>query len=122
MAGIKLIFNSRVKASTILEVLISMIFIIVIFGIAMMIYTNVIRQSLSVQQLHAQAILKSVLADSEKQPSLTNQVIKIDSIQVEQTIRLIGPDSGLVSVHLKAYDNNNKLLAELNKVILKKDE
>jgi len=38
MAGAKLMYNDKVKASTIIEVIISMVIIVVVFGIAMMIY------------------------------------------------------------------------------------
>lgn len=120
MAGTKLSSTSKVQASTILEVLISMIFIIVVFGIAMMIYTNVLRQSLSVQQLHAQAILKEVLLKAENQSYNFNESFEVDSLRIQQDITTI--DSGIINIHLTAYDNNDKQLAELNKMIIKKDE
>ena len=44
----KLRIKSKLAASSIIEVLISMVVIMVVFGIAMMIYANVIQSSLSV--------------------------------------------------------------------------
>ena len=122
MAGATLTYNARVKSSTILEVLISMIFIIVVFGIAMMIYTNVMRQSLSVQQMHAQAILQDFLAKAENQSYNTSDSFMVDSLRIEQGISAAEADSSLISIHLAAYDKNEKMLAELNKMIIKKDE
>ena len=52
MAGRKLI-RTKIMASTILEVIVAMVIIVVVFGIAMMIYTNVLRMSLSVKKIQA---------------------------------------------------------------------
>ena len=65
MAGRKLI-RTKIMASTILEVIVAMVIIVVVFGIAMMIYTNVLRMSLSVKKIQAQAILKETLYNIEK--------------------------------------------------------
>jgi hypothetical protein len=48
MAGNKL--NTKLSASNILEVIVSMVIIVIVFGIAMMIYSNVLRFSLSAKK------------------------------------------------------------------------
>jgi Tfp pilus assembly protein PilV len=77
MAGSKLIIQHKLKASTIIEVLISMVIIMVVFGMAMMIYANVIRSSLSVKKVRAEAILNEILTNDEKANNNSTQVLNI---------------------------------------------
>ena len=65
MAGRKLTLNAKLKASTIMEVLIAMITIIVVFGIAMAVYSNILRSSLSVKKIQAQSVLAETLLNKE---------------------------------------------------------
>jgi len=120
MAGIKIRMRYRVSASSLLEVIVAMVIIVVVFGLAMMIAANVSRGSLSVEKLHAQAVLKNVLAEEEGRRDFVSRTISIDSVAVEQEVKPY--DAGLVEIHLTAYDNSNKKMAELRKVVISNDE
>jgi len=110
MAGSKL--NGRVNGSTILEVVISMIVIVVVFGIAMMIVTNVTRLSLSGKKLRAEALLQSA-ADS----AVISKTITLEDFRIEQEVKPCQQNSALLDVHLTAYDQNQQKVAELEKII-----
>jgi Tfp pilus assembly protein PilE len=116
MAGSKL--NGRVKASTILEVIISMIVIVIVFGIAMMIYTNVLRLSLSAKKMRAQALLQETLLKAEQTSGNTNQSFTIDDFRIEQEAGPYNNETDLTAMHLTAYDQNQQKIAELQKVII----
>lgn len=116
MAGSKL--NRRVKASTILEVIVSMIIIVIVFGIAMMIYTNVLRVSLSVKKLRAQALLQETMIKAEQATGNTNQSLTIDDFRIEQEVTQYNNQSNLTTIHLTAYDQNQQKVTELQKVII----
>ena len=118
MAGSKL--NGRVKASTIMEVIISMIIIIIVFGIAMMIYTNVLRLSLSTKKLRAQALLQETMLKAEQTTGNTTQSLTIDDFRIEQEVSPYNKESNLTLIHLTAYDQNQQKIAELQKVIVTK--
>jgi Tfp pilus assembly protein PilV len=115
MAGIKL--NARAKASTILEVIVSMVVIIVVFGIAMMIYSNVLRTSVSAKKIRAQAILNQTMQKAEDNPQSVTQSLTVDDFRVEQEIKPYSTNSNLTDIHLTAYDQNQQKVAELEKVI-----
>jgi Tfp pilus assembly protein PilV len=108
----------RVSASSILEVVVSMVIIVMVLGISMMIYTNVMRLSLSVKRLKAQFALQQVMlkigrsANDQQQPAPTNE------LTIEQEIKPYEAGTTLQQVHLTAYDGNHEKIAELNKVIL----
>jgi Tfp pilus assembly protein PilE len=118
MAGRKLI-KTKVTASTILEVIIAMVIIILVFGIAMMIYTNVLRVSLSVKKIQAQAVLKETLFNAEKTNNYTSQSIIIRDFRVEEEVKSFGDDTTLKEIHLRAFDSNQQQITELQKVILR---
>ena len=116
MAGSKL--NTRVKASTILEVVISMVIIVVVFGIAMMIYTNVLRLSLSAKKMKAQALLQETLLKAEQTSGNTNQSFTIGDFRIEQQADPYNNETNLTAIHLTAFDKNQQKIAELQKVII----
>jgi Tfp pilus assembly protein PilE len=116
MAGSKL--NGRVKASTVLEVIISMIIIVVVFGIAMMIYTNVLRLSLSAKKIRAQALLQETMLNAERNTGNTNQSLTVDDFRIEQEVTPYNSESNLTAIHLTVYDQNQQKVAELQKVII----
>jgi|SRR6185503_3945699 len=110
MAGSKL--NGRVRASTILEVVISMVVIVIVFGIAMMIVTNVTRLSQSGKKLRAEALLKTAIDSAGSTKTIT-----LDEFRLEQEVKPYQQNNALLDVHLTAYDQNQQKVAELEKII-----
>lgn len=116
MAGGKL--KGTVQASTLIEVIISMIVIMVVFDIAMMIYVNITRFSVSVKSLHAKALLYQHLAVVEQNKDFVNETLVIDSVRIEQTVSAEDTLANNVTISLGAYDLNNQKIAGLQKIIL----
>ncbi len=116
MAGGKL--NSKIKGSTIVEVVISMVVIVTVFGIAMMILSNVLRFSLSAKKLRAQAILWEVMLKTEQTKDNTAQTFTIDDFRVEQEAKTYNDNANLIEIHLVAYDRNQQKVSELQKIIV----
>lgn len=118
MAGNKISIKTEVKASTILEVVIAMVLIVVVFSIAMMIFANVTSSSLSVKKMRAQAILHEALLNAEKKSDTTSLSLNVEDFRVEEEIKPYYQTSGLYDIHLTAYDANQQKVTELEKVIL----
>src|SRR5581483_829041 len=104
MAGRELNSTLKAKGSTILEVIISMIVILIVFTIAMMIYANVNKLSLSAQKVKAEAILKERLLLIEQTGQSDNLTGMADDFLIEQNISLYQENKHLSEVHLTAYD------------------
>ena len=122
MAGSKLTDKHGIRGSTILEVIISMIIIIVVFGVAMMIFTNVNRLSLSAKKLKAQAILQQALLQAEQANDHTDRTITVDDLIIKQEITPFENESGLSIITLTAFDPNHEQIARLKKVIASNEE
>ena len=116
MAGSKL--KSSVRASTILEVVVSMVIIVVVFGIAMMIYTNVTRMSLSAKKIRAQALLQETMLVAEHTSVNVTQTINKDDFRIEEEVKPYHENVALTDIHLAAYDQNQQKIAELQKIII----
>lgn len=119
MAGRKITAGTKVTGSTILEVVVSMVIIVTVFGIAMMIFNNVMRASLSAKTVRAQATLKETLLAAEQNPPVSGQSLTVDDFRVELEIHPYNNDSNLSDIHLTAYDVNAQKVADLEKVIVK---
>jgi Tfp pilus assembly protein PilE len=120
MAGDKLKY--RVEASTILEVIISMVVILVVFTIAMMISTNVVRSSLSVKKIKAQALLQETLARAEQNKENNSQIFTVDDFKIEEKTEAYDNNPALTEIDLVAFDTNQDTVAKLQKVIINQNE
>jgi len=118
MAGNKVNIKKVVRASTILEVVIAMVLIVVVFSVAMMIFANVTSSSLSVKKIRAQAVLHEAMLNAEKNRDTVSQSLNVDDFRIEQEIKSYNNVSYLFDIHLTAYDNNQQKITELEKVIL----
>lgn len=118
----KLKCKAHVEASSILEVLISMVIILIVFGIAMMISANVLKSSLSIKKIKAQAVLSKLLIETESGADLTNKTFKLDSFIVEEEFKVTELYPDLIEVHLTAFDVNQEKITDLQKLIIKRSE
>jgi Tfp pilus assembly protein PilV len=117
MAGIQLNMKRQLRASSILEVIIAMVLIVVIFSIAMEISANVQRLLLSAKQIHAQAVLKEALFKAEQVPDIAKQTLTMDGFNVTQEITVYNNSDVLHQITLVAYDANQEKIAELKQVV-----
>jgi hypothetical protein len=115
MAGKKL--NARVRASTLLEVIVSMVIIVLVFSIAMMIYSNVTRLSLSAKKIRAAALLEKAMNDAEHTIGTTNRSFTLGDLRIEQETKSYGGADNLTEIHLTAFDENQEKVAEMQKII-----
>jgi hypothetical protein len=122
MAGRKLTIQAQVEASTILEVVISMVIIVLVFGTAMMIYTNVSRLSLSAKKIRAQAVLIETMQNIEQSKEIASQSVVSGDYIIEQSAKPYTGNASLIEVDLTAYDDNHQEVAELQKVIRRNDD
>lgn len=119
----KLNLTQKVSASTLIEVLIAMVTIVIVFGIAMMIYSNVIRSSVSVKKVRAQAVLYDMMQKATASSgSLPDDSFSFNELHVEQSVKPYHDNPHLVEVDLTAYDDNHQILSTLKQVIIAQHE
>jgi len=112
---------SRLKADSVLEVVIAAVLVVVIFGIAMMVYSNVLRTSRPVKQVRAAAILKSMAIRIEQQRDTLLADTAAEGLTITRRVRPSGT-KGTVDLQLVATGVAGDTLAVFNKVILSDHE
>ena len=122
MVSGKLKVKSKLPASSIIEVLIAMVVIMVVFGTAMMIFANIMQSSMSVKKLRAQAILNQTLQADESSANPAFTTFSADELHIEQTVKSYNNEANLTEIDLSAYDANGKELITLHKVIINQNE
>ena len=121
MAAMKAALKIKVGGSTILEVVVSMVLIMAIFGIAMMIVVNVTNMSLSFKKLKAESLLQqTALKNSDIETG--TKTMYVAGTRIEQDITPYADNAALRQLHLSAYDGNQKIIAELTQIIIADDE
>jgi type II secretory pathway component PulJ len=117
MAGMNLKFRRKLPGSTLMEVVIAMVIIILVFGIAMMIYTNVTRLSLSARKVRAAAILQDLLLQANNRQDNSDRSIRVDEFRIEQKITRFPNEPGLSEIELTAFGEHQEQVAQLQQII-----
>jgi hypothetical protein len=117
MARKKIRVRTKIAASTILEVVVSMVVIVLTYGIAMVIYSNVTHSSLSVKKIRAMAVLQETVRDIERARLITGGRITNGDLTIDISVSAYRDNANLSNINLKAYDASNQEVAALQKVI-----
>ncbi len=128
MAALKVLLESRKQlssygrftASSILEVVIAMVMIVLVLGLSMAIYTNVMRLSLPARTVRAQLVLQQAM-DNLEQTGQDQTLTTPEGWQISQQVKPYDssaekPDS-LSTAELVLTDESHHELASLKKVI-----
>ena len=115
-----LLLKRKVQAATLLEVLVSMVIIMIVFVLAMGMYTRVTGAGFSLSQLRSQKEMEQIIRESIRNKDWENQSLMKDSIAYQKTASAYAGYEDLVLIEVKA-EQNGKLLGTL-KQIVKPDE
>jgi type II secretory pathway component PulJ len=118
MAGKKITLSHRTEASTLLEVVVSMVLIVLVAGIAMSIFGHVSRLSLSAKKAAAYAVLEERMELLEYHPADSSASSSNSDISIEQEIQPYLSNKHLQQVHLTARDAHHNEIASLDKIII----
>ena len=112
--------TKKIKASTLIEVLIAMILVMFSFGIAMAIYINVSLSDHLVQKLKAELLLNETAIETKAGNSFIDEKTGLGNISVNKTVTSYNGISGLHLLLLEAFDVNGKKISERKELIIVK--
>ncbi|WP_074489923.1 hypothetical protein [Mucilaginibacter polytrichastri] len=110
--------RNRMQASSILEVVIAMVIIVFVIGIALMILSNVLRLSLSVKQVKANAILQQELIKTNQTGNVSDEILHINEWRMEKIFKSSNLGGSLLEADFTLYDQNNTRITELKSMII----
>lgn len=111
--------NHQVKASTLLEVIVAMVIILIVFVFATQIYTNVIRSSPSLKYQHARAAAESVMESSMQEDKWEDEVVQIDSMELDKKVETYKGYQDLYVLKIRVHRNGEEL-GVFNTILKKK--
>ncbi len=115
MAGLKI--TTKISASSLFETIIAMMVIMIVFGIAMTIYVNVMKNSTSLAELKASLKLDEIAKDTKANKSYFDEHFEDESTVIEKVVKKYNGQEGLLLLDIQAFDKTNKKLAERKEII-----
>lgn len=109
--------NHRLKASTLMESLIAMIIIVVCFGVATMIYSNVLDSDKQRQQLKAILVLNEEAIEMKKAKTFLDAEKQISDWVIKKIVKKYPNTENLYTISLSVIDRNGKIIAKRNELI-----
>lgn len=99
----------QVKASTLLEVIVAMVIILVIFTLAMGIYNNVLSATSYVKHQQANALMEQLVRQSITQQNWKDEETTLDSISLKKTVNPYEQYTDLVIITVTAYQQDKQI-------------
>lgn len=109
----------QVKASTLLEVIVAMVIILIVFVFATQIYTNVIRSSPSLKFERARAAAVGIVENSVREGNWADEMIRIDSLDVDKKVAAYKGYTDLYVFSIRVSRNGEEL-GVFNRILKKK--
>ncbi|RQO69384.1 hypothetical protein DBR43_14960 [Pedobacter sp. KBW06] len=97
------------KASTLLEVIIAMLIILIVFVLATGIFTKVIVSSPSVKQQQVRSLSSGIIQESLYQRNWTDETIEIDRIVFRKTVLPYIDDPELLQISVSATEDGKEI-------------
>jgi len=97
------------KASTLLEVIVAMVIIMIVFVLASGIFAKVIGSSPSVKQQQVRALCSGIIQESLAQRNWTDEAIEIDSVVFQKTVLPYGNDPDLLQISVSAIEYGKEI-------------
>lgn len=97
MAKLKVV---KLRASTLLEVVVAMVVILIVFVFAMGIYANIVSSSPSVKAQKYRSVISGLIQESIRKKNWEEETVLIDSVWFKKTVGLFPdyPDVLMISV------------------------
>lgn len=109
------LIKRKVRSSTLIEVLIAMVIIMVIFSAAMVVFGNIAQSTPNIKKFQAQRQMERLIDGVARDGYLQEKQLKIDSIEYRFVLHTqqSGP---LSTIEVKAYQSG-RYLGELRQLI-----
>lgn len=101
--------KGRVKASTLLEVIIAMVIILVVFSLSMGIYTHVISSTPSVKQQQVKIAAGSFIQQSINAHNWSDEQLTQDSIEMVKTVLPYEKYTDLLQITVTVYEQEKPI-------------
>lgn len=114
MAGV--VAKKKIPAATLMETMISMVILLVVFGVAMMVYLQVSGSNYNELKAKSYLALQHIKIKTIKSKRLTEESYEMEGYKVYKSIEPY--QESLYLIRLEAIRNDGKKLCELKEVMM----
>lgn len=119
MAVLKRIATKKLPASTLVEVLVSMVLIMIAFGLGLSVYFSILNSDSNRLELEASLLLNEVVEETHLRQSWFNETIQLDVFTIEKTLSPYeGMRDRLQTLSVIAYNKDGKAIASCKELII----
>lgn len=113
----KIYFSKKLKATTLIEVLVAMIIILLSFGTGMMIYNNILNSDNGYEKMKSRLILNEIAIETKKEKTFFDEIKEEETFTIHKSIEQYKDKKNLSLLHLKAFNKQGRLIAEKKELI-----
>jgi hypothetical protein len=110
--------HCKIKASSLIEVVVAMVIMVITFGVGMMIYHNILRSGINLQKVKAEHLLYKVTEKTIESKSFFDEDFIEGALLVRKKVGSYQNNASLLLLELQVFTKEEKLLAESNVLIL----
>lgn len=108
----------KIKGSTMIEVLVAMVILLIMLGIGMSIFLNNAEHNNPLQKVYAGQIADSLLEYSEQNREYIDKAIEVEGISLILEFRNYHGNNNSLLAKVSVYDNRGKSLFDLKEIII----
>ncbi|MCR6641070.1 MAG: hypothetical protein NVV82_19280 [Sporocytophaga sp.] len=112
------LIQQKIKASSLIEVVVAMVVMVITFGVGMMIYHNILRSGINLQNVKAEMLLSKISEETIRSRSYFDEDINEGELIVRKKVGKYQNNALLLLLEIQVYSKEEKLLAESNNLIL----
>lgn len=116
--NMKTVNLTRLPASSMLEVITAMVMIMVIFAVASTMFVKITGSGFTLEKINANLILNHIAIDTKLKQDFKEDETKEGEITIKKHIKPYGSNPSLLLLHLEAFDNVSKKMADKKELIL----
>ncbi len=112
------VLKEKIKASTLIEALVAMVIVMTCFGIASMIYVNVLNADNNRIQLNAHLLVHELAQKAKETNSFLDEKIETNGLIIQKSVEPYHDIPNLNVLKYIAVDKKGKLIAEYKELFI----
>lgn len=109
----------KVKSSSILEVVVSLVLVTIVFTISFIIYHNVMRSGVSIRQIMATKKIEWYFAKTTIDKSFVDETLEEDDFVIHKKVSQFDNQQKIYKIEFEVYSKEQKLLVYQRRIWVK---
>jgi type II secretory pathway pseudopilin PulG len=112
------LIKKKLRAATLIETLIAMLIILLVLGVSIMVYVNIMKSDQHFKNLKADLSMEEVAAQTSERQNYHTKTIMKGERRVKRTIANFESASNVKHLQLTAFDNQNNKVKQYHELVV----